>query len=97
MMEQLVKQQMAVRTWRPALAEAFEDQRFFARDVAAGLRWCPLIRAYVLSDKLAIPDIVGEFKAANPINALTLTGTHQQAALRPPHLITFSPIAKRRL
>lgn len=60
MMEQLVKQQVAVRTWRPALAEAFEDQRFFARDVAAGLRWCPLIRAYILSDKLAVPDIVGE-------------------------------------
>lgn len=60
MMEQLVKQQVAVRTWRPAVAEAFEDQRFFARDVAAGLRWCPLIRAYVASDKLAIADIVGE-------------------------------------
>jgi hypothetical protein len=60
MMEPLVKQQAAVRAWRPVLAEAFDDQRFFARDAAAGTRWCPLIRAYVLSDKLAISDIVGK-------------------------------------
>ncbi|CCO32759.1 Protein dopey [Rhizoctonia solani AG-1 IB] len=59
MMEELVKQQVAVRAWRPPLAEAFEDQRFFARDPDAGLGWCPLIRAYILSDKLAIPDIIG--------------------------------------
>jgi hypothetical protein len=60
MMEQLVKQQSAVRAWRPVLAEAFEDPRFFARDPDAGIRWCPLVRAYVLSDKLAIPDMVGK-------------------------------------
>ncbi|KAG8740013.1 hypothetical protein FRC10_004853 [Ceratobasidium sp. 414] len=65
-MEALVKQQVAVRTWRPALAEAFEDQRFFARDVAAGTRWCPLIKAYMLSDKLAIPDIVDRCLAQLP-------------------------------
>lgn len=59
-MEELVKQQAAVRAWRPVLAEAFEDQRFFARDPDAGLRWCPLIRAYISSDKLAIPDVIGE-------------------------------------
>lgn len=71
MMEQLVKQQVAVRTWRPAVAEAFEDQRFFARDVAAGLRWCPLIRAYVASDKLAIADIVGRITTTSSNNIFT--------------------------
>ncbi|KAG9078206.1 hypothetical protein FS749_009829 [Ceratobasidium sp. UAMH 11750] len=70
-MEALVKQQVAVRTWRPALAEAFEDQRFFARDVAAGIRWCPLIKAYVLSDKLAISDIVGRITTTSSNNIFT--------------------------
>ncbi|KAG8710253.1 hypothetical protein FRC11_004702, partial [Ceratobasidium sp. 423] len=68
MMEELVKQQIAVRAWRPPLAEAFEDQRFFARDPDAGLGWCPLIRAYVQSDKLAIPDIVGKSTVMLGIN-----------------------------
>ncbi|KAG9123031.1 hypothetical protein FRC07_000333 [Ceratobasidium sp. 392] len=70
-MEALVKQQVAVRTWRPALAEAFEDQRFFARDVAAGTRWCPLIKAYVLSDKLAVPDIVSRITTTSSNNIFT--------------------------
>ncbi|KAG8769969.1 hypothetical protein FRC12_004614 [Ceratobasidium sp. 428] len=70
-MEALVKQQLAVRTWRPALAEAFEDQRFFARDVAAGARWCPLIKAYVISDKLAIPDIVTRITTTSSNNIFT--------------------------
>ncbi|CAE7181510.1 unnamed protein product [Rhizoctonia solani] len=71
MMEELVKQQVAVRAWRPPLAEAFEDQRFFARDPDAGLAWCPLIRAYVLSDKLAIPDIVGRVTTTSSNNIFT--------------------------
>jgi len=71
MMEPLVKQQAAVRAWRPALAEAFDDHRFFARDVAAGTRWCPLIRAYVLSDKLAISDIVGRITTTSSNNIFT--------------------------
>ncbi|QRW09045.1 hypothetical protein RhiLY_08044 [Ceratobasidium sp. AG-Ba] len=71
LMEALVKQQTAVRTWRPALAEAFEDQRFFARDVAAGARWCPLIKAYVLSDKLAVSDIVGRITTTSSNNIFT--------------------------
>ncbi|KAJ1302793.1 hypothetical protein OPQ81_003100 [Rhizoctonia solani] len=70
-MEELVKQQAAVRAWRPPLAEAFEDQRFFARDPDAGLAWCPLIRAYVLSDKLAIPDIVGRVTTTSSNNIFT--------------------------
>ncbi|CAE6478176.1 unnamed protein product [Rhizoctonia solani] len=71
MMEELVKQQIAVRAWRPPLAEAFEDQRFFSRDPDAGLAWCPLIRAYVLSDKLAIPDIVGRVTTTSSNNIFT--------------------------
>ncbi|CAE6451535.1 unnamed protein product [Rhizoctonia solani] len=71
MMEELVKQQVAVRAWRPPLAEAFEDQRFFARDPDAGLAWCPLIRAYVRSDKLAIPDIVGRVTTTLSNNIFT--------------------------
>ncbi|CAE6439749.1 unnamed protein product [Rhizoctonia solani] len=71
MMEELVKQQLAVRAWRPPLAEAFEDPRFFARDPDAGLGWCPLIRAYVQSDKLAIPDIVGRITTTSSNNIFT--------------------------
>ncbi|CAE6407081.1 unnamed protein product [Rhizoctonia solani] len=71
MMEELVKQQVAVRAWRPPLAEAFEDQRFFARDPDAGLGWCPLIRAYILSDKLAIPDIIGRVTTTSSNNIFT--------------------------
>ncbi|KAF8684488.1 Dopey, N-terminal [Rhizoctonia solani] len=71
MMEELVKQQVAVRAWRPPLAEAFDDQRFFARDPDAGSGWCPLIRAYILSDKLAVPDIVGRVTTTSSNNIFT--------------------------
>ena len=49
----------AARAWRPTVADAFHDARFFHCSPEAAQKWRPLVRALVDTDKTVFPDLLG--------------------------------------
>jgi len=55
----------AARAWRPTVADAFNDIRFFNCSPEAAQRWRPLLRALVDTDKTVFPDLLGRLSYGN--------------------------------
>jgi len=63
--KELSKIPAAARAWRPTVADAFNDARFFNCSPEAAQRWRPLVRALVDTDKTVFLDLLGRLSRAN--------------------------------
>jgi hypothetical protein len=63
--KELSKIPAAARAWRPTVADAFNDARFFNCTPDAAQKWRPLVRALVDKDKTVFPDLLGRRSCLN--------------------------------
>lgn len=55
----------AARAWRPTVADAFNDARFFNCSPEAAQKWRPLVRALVDTDKTVFSELLGRLSCVN--------------------------------
>lgn len=60
LLEEMAKIPAAAKAWRPPLADAFNDNRFFRITPAESEPWKPLVCALMDSDKERFTDLIGE-------------------------------------
>lgn len=62
LLEEMSKLSIALKAWRSPVSDALNDNRFFSSSSATGIKWRPIVRALVATDKSAFTEILG-----NPI------------------------------
>lgn len=56
---ELTKIPAAAKYWKPIVSEALNDNRFFNTSPEASVKWKPLIKALVETDKQTVTDLLG--------------------------------------
>lgn len=58
-MMQMTKIPAAVKAWRSAASDVFNDGKLFSVVPASGLRWRPIFKSLIDSDKTAFTELLG--------------------------------------
>ncbi|KAF8313993.1 hypothetical protein DL93DRAFT_1101270 [Clavulina sp. PMI_390] len=64
LLAELVKIAAASKVWKPIVSDAFGDSRFFNASPAASLKWRPLIKGLIDTDKQSVNDLLAKMAAA---------------------------------
>jgi hypothetical protein len=48
----------AIKAWKPVITDLLFDNRFFNANSVIALKWRPIIKAYLDSDKTAFPELL---------------------------------------
>ncbi|BEI90230.1 uncharacterized protein CcaverHIS019_0303000 [Cutaneotrichosporon cavernicola] len=71
LLQELTKIPAAVKSWRPPVGDAFNDNRFFRMPPKEAEQWRPLVCALMDSDKERLSDLLGRIAAAPSANIFT--------------------------
>lgn len=71
LLQELTKIPAAVKSWRPPVGDAFNDNRFFRMSPKEAEQWRPLVCALMDSDKERLSDLLGRIAAAPSANIFT--------------------------
>ena len=70
-LREMSKLPAAAKAWRPPVADAFADTKFFNMPAQFTEKWRPLIRALMDSDKAAFAELVGKISSTPSANIFT--------------------------
>lgn len=87
----------ATKAWRGIVSDAFGDTRFFNSTPETALKWKPLVRALMESDKQAFAELLGATVEALFASRIAHASLSNQGASRLQRLRTSSRAARQRL
>lgn len=68
---EVVKLPGTIKSWRTAVADVFQDARFFTMPPWSAERWRPIVLALMTSDKERLLELIGRLTSASSANIFT--------------------------